>query len=171
MNALTWCEAVTCSPQTRRNIGVVDFTVTSSGQGSYVINGQPNPELKLTRGTTYTFDVVVGGHPFWIKTAPETGTSSLYDTGVTNNGASPGVVTFKVPSNAPSPLYYQCQFHEPMNGVLTLVDAVPASPVPAAPTPWGMALGAVLLLVGFAVISRARGRFGRSVAKAARLSA
>jgi hypothetical protein len=56
-----------------KNAVAADFTVGSSGQGAYVINGQNNPTLTLTRGKTYTFDVAVSNHPFWIKTAPEIG--------------------------------------------------------------------------------------------------
>jgi hypothetical protein len=82
-----------------------DFVVASSGQGAYVINGQPNPTLSLTRGRTYTFDVTASasGHPFWIKTVPETGTDDSFDSGVTNNGVSPGLLTFAVPNSAPPP--------------------------------------------------------------------
>ncbi len=125
-----------------------DFTVDSAGQGAYVINGQSNPTLQLTRGKTYTFNVVVTGHPFWIKTFPEIGTSSSYDTGVTNNGTSPGLVTFTVPANAPTQLYYQCQYHEPMNGTLSIV----AAPVVATATPASTAVSRSLLVLGLAVL-------------------
>ena len=40
--------------------------------------------------------------------------------GVTNNGAQVGIVTFKVPFNAPNTLYYQCQNHAPMVGVMII---------------------------------------------------
>jgi hypothetical protein len=132
-----------------------DFNVDSSGQGAYLINGQPNPSLTLTRGKTYTFNVVVSGHPFWIKTSPETGTSSTFDTGVTNNGISPGLLTFTVPASAPPELYYQCQYHEPMNGTLTIVNA----PAPAAATVPAMTnltrglLGGGLALLGVVPLS------------------
>jgi hypothetical protein len=144
-----------------RNLAAaVDFTVSSSGQGAYVINGQNNPTLTLTRGKTYTFDVVVSNHPFWIKTAPEIGFVDIWSGGVTNNGSSPGLVTFAVPDNAPAQLYYQCQFHEPMNGVLTIISA-PAATVPATTKSPALtfALTALLLLAGLLVIgSRSRAR-------------
>jgi hypothetical protein len=132
-----------------------DFTVGSSGQGAYLINGQPNPTLTLTRGKTYTFDIVTSDHPFWIKTVPEIGNGSIFSAGVTNNGASPGVVTFTVPASAPPELYYQCQYHEPMNGTLTIVNA----PAPAAATVPAMTnltrglLGGGLALLGLAPLS------------------
>ena len=134
-----------------------DFDVQSSGQGAYLINGQPNPTLTLTRGKAYTFNVAVAGHPFWIKTFPETGTSSTFDTGVTNNGASPGLVTFTVPASAPTTLYYQCQFHDPMNGMLQIVaGAPPASAVPATTRGWLGLLVAGLALTGVGLLASAR---------------
>lgn len=131
-----------------------DFTVSSSGQGAYVINGQSNPTLTLTRGRTYTFNVVATGHPFWIKTVQETGTGSSFDAGVTNNGASPGTITFSVPANAPTPLYYQCQFHDPMTGTLNLVAAAPSTSVAALTPATSAALGSLLALVGALALLR-----------------
>ena len=140
-----------------------DFSVGSSGQGAYVINGQNNPTLTLTRGRSYTFEVVALGHPFWIKTVQETGTASTFDSGVTNNGISPGLLTFAVPPSAPARLYYQCQFHEPMTGIIDIVAAPPAASAVAALTPatrgalW-IALG---LLGGLFALSRLRQRAER----------
>ena len=39
-----------------------------------------------------------------------------------NNGASNGILTFTVPSDAPSKLYYICQIHNGMTGVINIVD-------------------------------------------------
>lgn len=144
------------------NAAAADFVVTSAGQGAYVINGQPNPTLNLTRGRTYTFDVTASasGHPFWIKTVRETGTADTFDTGVTNNGISPGLLTFAVPSNAPAELFYQCQYHEPMAGRLVIASA-PATAVPAAGSVIVLTLAIGLLLLGAAAAS---GRVRRRVA-------
>jgi cytoskeletal protein CcmA (bactofilin family) len=68
-----------------------------------------NPPLVLVKGVTYTFNVNTPGHPFWIKTSPVTGTTGVYSNGVTNNGASSGIITFVVPQNAPNILYYISQ--------------------------------------------------------------
>jgi hypothetical protein len=137
-----------------------DFNVDSSGQGAYLINGQPNPALSLTRGKTYTFNVVALGHPFWIKTFPETGTSSTFDTGVTNNGISPGLLTFTVPASAPAELYYQCQYHEPMNGSLNIISAPPpaAAVAPALTNVTRALLGGGLALLGLLAVSLSRRR-------------
>lgn len=147
-----------------RPASAADFTVSSAGQGAYVISGlngpdgQNNPTLTLTRGRTYTFDVKGSFHPMWIKTAPTLGSDDdVYGNGVTNNGAGPGIVSFTVPLNAPSPLYYQCQFHEPMNGELRLVAA--ATPAPALPPSGFVLLGSCLSLLGaLALFSRWRRR-------------
>ena len=91
-----------------------------------------NPILKLYRGNTYKFNVKAQGHPFWIMTEPykdqlsaDGSTSTLYSTGVTNNGADEGTVTFTVPTGAPDTLYYQCGNHDAMYGILQIrtVDA------------------------------------------------
>lgn len=146
-----------------KNAAAADFTVGSSGQGAYVINGQNNPALTLTRGKTYVFDVVVSNHPFWIKTAPEVGFVDIWSAGVTNNGASPGIVTFTVPANAPAQLYYQCQFHEPMNGVLTVISAPTATAtVPALTTITSILLGIGLALLGVVLLPLRARRHGLS---------
>lgn len=97
------------------------FNVTNNGSGNYVINGASNPTLTLAGGITYTFNISAPGHPFWIKTTQTTGTANIYNTGVTNNGTDDGVITFVVLSTGvPSPLYYNCQYHASMAGVLNM---------------------------------------------------
>jgi hypothetical protein len=75
-----------------------------------------NPTLYLTRGKNYHFSVNASGHPFYIKTVNSTGTGNAYDDGVTNNGAAVGIITFKVPYNAPDILHYNCSIHSGMHG-------------------------------------------------------
>jgi hypothetical protein len=86
-----------------------------------------NPVLILYRGNTYKFNVNAKGHPFWIMTEPykdkvsaDGSTSTLYTTGVTNNGVDESTVTFTVPTGAPDTLYYQCSNHDTMYGVLQI---------------------------------------------------
>jgi len=106
------------------------FDVVNSGSGAYQFNSTgigftqntTNPTLYLNRGQHYQFNVDASGHPFLIKTAAGTGTGNQYLDGVVNNGAAVGVVTFKVPFNAPNTLYYQCQNHAAMLGVI-IVDS------------------------------------------------
>ncbi len=98
------------------------FTVTNTGAGAYVINSESNPALYLIRGQKYNFSLNAAGHPFWIKTAPSTGTGNQYNTGVENNGAAVGLITFDVPLTAPDILYYNCQIHSVMAGELHIVN-------------------------------------------------
>lgn len=102
----------------------VSFSVSNSGASSYIIDGNSNPTLNLERGSTYTFTVNAGGHPFWIKTAQNTGTGDAYNSGVTNNGTDSGTITFEVQENAPSTLYYICQFHGSMTGTISVTDSL-----------------------------------------------
>jgi hypothetical protein len=104
------------------------FDVVNSGSGAYQFNATGigftqntnNPPLYLSRGQNYRFNVNASGHPFLIKTSPGTGTGNQYPNGVENNGAAVGIVTFKVPFDAPNTLYYQCQNHAPMVGVMII---------------------------------------------------
>lgn len=105
----------------------INYNVTNAGSSSYIFNGGGftnvnNPTLTLQRGRTYTFSLNVPGHPFYIKTTQTTGTGNPFNTGVTNNGASSGTVTFVVPASAPNTLYYICEFHTPMTGVINVTN-------------------------------------------------
>jgi len=99
------------------------FNVTASSIVNYTINGQPDPALTLVRGFTYTFSINVSSiHPFYIKTTSGTGTGNQYNEGVSGQGVTSGIITFAVPTNAPSTLYYQCSNHGGMTGPLNIVD-------------------------------------------------
>ena len=99
-----------------QNVGASDYNFTVKGVQAN------DPTLTLERGMTYEFDVSAQGHPFWIKTDQVTGSSSQYNEGITNNGLSSGKLTFAVPSDAPSTLYYICQIHGNMTGIIKIVD-------------------------------------------------
>ena len=104
-------------------------TTEVNRKGFYKINENPNPNPTLTvvEGETYTFNVKALGHPFWIKTVKSTGTENAYSSGVTNNGIADGTITFTVPYDAPSILYYNCQLHSSMAGEIIVID-VPVPP-------------------------------------------
>jgi hypothetical protein len=135
-----------------------DFTVTVTTTPSlaYSINGASNPTLNLIRGHTYTFDVQVTGHPFYIKTMQVTGTGSQWTEGVTNPGAptaSGTIETFAVPADAPATLFYQCSIHSVMTGTLSITDP------PVVPASGGVTRTLViglLGLMGIVAVSRAR---------------
>jgi len=105
----------------------INYDVTNTGTTAYVLNGgdlsnASNPDLTLERGKTYTFTINASGHPFYIKTVQGNTTANAYNTGVTNNGTQDGTITFTVPMDAPDTLFYNCQFHSVMTGVLTIID-------------------------------------------------
>ena len=106
-----------------------DITNNSSGAYEFAATGigftqaTDNPTLYLTKGKNYRFSVNASGHPFYIKTVNSTGTGNAYEDGVTNNGAAVGIITFKVPYNAPDILYYNCSNHSAMNGEIRVGGA------------------------------------------------
>lgn len=107
--------------------GPTSYAVTFEMATAFIFNGNglvngANPDLTLKRGNTYEFMVNAPGHPFWIKTDQSTGTGNAYSNGVTDNGTSEGTLVFTVPMDAPDLLYYICEFHSPMTGVLTITD-------------------------------------------------
>jgi hypothetical protein len=131
-----------------------NFDVTNSGMSAWVINGTNNPALTLTRGQTYTFNVTVSGHPFWITTARGAGNAEANAfPGVMGNGASPGIVIFTVPTSAPDQLFYQCGFHDPMGGTLTI-----SGPTVPSVGPGALAVLAGLLVLAAVAILRERAR-------------
>ena len=110
----------------QNNKETVNYRVTRTNVTSFNIDNEPNASITLLRGNTYTFNLFVqGDFPFWIKTAPTTGTGDQYNSGVTRNGSITGTVTFTVPQDAPDTLYYSCQTQSLMNGTISIVDAQP----------------------------------------------
>jgi len=107
------------------------FDITNNGSGYYEFattgigftQATSNPTLYLQKGKNYRFSVNASGHPFWIKTTRSTGVGNSYNDGVVNNGAEVGIVTFKVPYDAPDILYYNCQYHSSMNGEIRIGGA------------------------------------------------
>lgn len=99
-----------------------NYFVTNNGNLSYQFSGisDANPTFTFQRGDTVVFNVVAEGHPLLIKTIAATGTDDTYDDGVTNNGADNGTITFVIPDDAPTVLYYQCQNHTLMNGIINI---------------------------------------------------
>lgn len=98
------------------------LTVLNNGISDFIISNKNDPIITLERGKTYEFDVNSPSNPFWIKTSQMTGTGDAYSNGVTNNGITSGKLTFTVPSDAPSVLYYNCQIHTEMTGKINIVD-------------------------------------------------
>ena len=104
------------------------WTVTNSGVDHYVLtgygglSGDNDPTIYLARGQTYEFIINSGAsHPFQIRVSNG---GSAYSTGVTNNGASSGVIRFEVPFSAPNSLVYQCTSHSDMMGIIAIYPAL-----------------------------------------------
>jgi hypothetical protein len=105
-----------------------NFRVSSTGVSAYVIDYSPNPALTLVRGNTYVFNLNLSvASPFWIKTSPTQGVGDAYTDGVSRNGSQDGNITFTVPQDAPSTLYYASETQFNMQGQLAIIDGTPGT--------------------------------------------
>ena len=99
-----------------------NFRVTNNST-SWAIDYQANPTLTLVRGNTYVFNLIqTVPWAFFIKTEISLGTTNLWSSGVTNNGASSGLLTFTVPQDAPDTLYYCNDTEFNFSGQFNIVD-------------------------------------------------
>lgn len=106
------------------SFGQDTLTVTNDGFTAYLIDGESNPDLTVIRGHTYMYIINASGHPFWINSQEGIGTGNAYNNGVTGNGTSTGTLTFTVPEDAPDTLFYNCQFHSAMTGMIKVTSTV-----------------------------------------------
>jgi hypothetical protein len=123
---------VTAAPAVIAPTGANLFTVGNNGFNHWTLDGQDDPAITLTRGQTYTFDLVAvpSFHPFFIKTINSTGSANQFNDGVTGNGATEdGDVVFAVPVSAPAQLFYNCGNHAAMAGVINIIDAPSETPI------------------------------------------
>ena len=99
------------------------FKVTASG-GKYYLDGTESKSLNLKKGYTYYFDSSdssTNSHPFYIGTTSGGGNyTGEYTSGVTNSRTTTGTLTFIVPSDAPTTLYYNCGNHSGMGGTIII---------------------------------------------------
>ena len=94
---------------------VMEMTVTVSSF-KYFIDGLQQGTITLYKGFTYNFDLssVPSSHPFKIGTSAN---GNQYTSGVSTSG---NIMSFTVPLDAPSTLYYYCQYHSNMGGTITI---------------------------------------------------
>jgi plastocyanin len=103
------------------------FTLIESA-GSYVIDGDPAPELVLSQGQTYVFDTSSGSlatHTLAFSTGADGG-GSAYTNGITTTGTqgnSGAKTTFAVPIDATGVIYYYCTAHSGMGGLIRFTSA------------------------------------------------
>ena len=100
------------------------FTVTVSSL-KYYINGILTKSLTLKKGYTYFFDSTdstTNSHPLFIGTISTGGSYTYeYTSGVIKSRTTTETLTFIVPSDSPSTLYYNCGNHVAMGGTLTIM--------------------------------------------------
>jgi len=102
----------------------VDYYITNSGSGAYLVNGVLNGLINFEKGKRYRIYVNATGHPFWIQTVSGGYSSgNIYNTGITGNGTQLGSIVVELPQAAPAGLYYACQFHSSMAGAISVKDA------------------------------------------------
>ena len=99
------------------------FTVTVSN-GKYYLDGISTKSINLKKGNTYYFDLShssTNSHPFFISTTSSGGNyNDEYTSGITNSRETTGTLTFVIPSNLSSNLYYNCGAHSGMGGLITI---------------------------------------------------
>ena len=101
------------------------FTVSVSSSKYYIDSAQTK-SLTLKKGYIYFFnatDITTNSHPLFIGTTSTGGSySNEYTSGVTNSRTTTETLTFVVPSDSPSTLYYNCGNHSSMGGTITILD-------------------------------------------------
>ncbi len=106
------------------------YTITNNGFSAYIINNTitsvSNGPITVFRNRRYTLNINASGHPFQIQTVlgdpPGYSPGNVYSTGITGLGTASGTITWTVASNTPSTLYYICQYHGGMNGIIYVID-------------------------------------------------
>lgn len=100
----------------------------STNSGAYDIDIVHGTDIEAVyRGGTYTFNLNVTGHPFYLTTDDGTnwtqgGYVGEYTNGVSGSRTEVGTLTFTVPNDAPDTLYYQCANHSGMKGTIHVKD-------------------------------------------------
>jgi len=87
-----------------------------------------NPTLKLYKGHTYTFVINSPGNPFSFKTTRSPGSANRYSiSGIDNQGIEQGSITFTVPNDAPSVLFYQSETDINVSGTIEVYEITDAT--------------------------------------------
>ena len=96
---------------------------SSSG---FVVDGDQGMELFLVRGTTYSFSISSGGHPFAFNPGPigagVAPASYPASNGITGTPTGNGTVTFTPNASYPDLIYYVCNAHQNMGWKINISD-------------------------------------------------
>jgi len=106
----------------------VNFRVTNRERNAFLIDGIANPTLTLVRGNTYVFNLLLtGDYRFTIQSTPAFNVNNDFNSGVSRNGASAGLLTFTVPQDAPDTLYYSSKNEFLMAGTFNIINGQPGT--------------------------------------------
>ena len=106
-----------------------NITVTAQSSSNYALSGTDqngsvsgnDPSVSIKVGDTFNFNLNVPGHPFFIIINSNGGfESNNLPSGITNNGASTGTVSW-TPTEAGT-YYYICEYHPSMIGTITVTQ-------------------------------------------------
>ena len=89
----------------------VRIAPNSHGKPVFWLNGYRQPNLKLTRGKKYQFNVITAGHPFVLRTnegADLSRATDYFTTTITADGL-------------PNQFVYECSLHPGMGGKVQIV--------------------------------------------------
>jgi hypothetical protein len=106
------------------------FTVTNNGSASWLFTGSDaqntysnnsNVTIYCSVGDILEFNVNASGHPFWIKTQPQTGTGFGVTTGtITGQATQVGTVTWDTTGVTATSYHIMCQFHSTMRATIII---------------------------------------------------
>ena len=114
---------------TETSSSTYNITVTAQSSSNYALSGADqngsvsgnDPSVSIKVGDTFNFNLNVPGHPFFIITNSNGGfESNNLPSGITNNGASTGTVSW-TPTEAGT-YYYICEYHPSMIGTITVTQ-------------------------------------------------
>ena len=114
---------------TETSSSTYNITVTAQSSSNYALSGADqngsvsgnDPSVSIKVGDTFNFNLNVPGHPFFIIINSNGGfESNNLPSGITNNGASTGTVSW-TPTEAGT-YYYICEYHPSMIGTITVTQ-------------------------------------------------
>ena len=98
--------------------------VVKANSSKFFIDGIQTKSFFMKKGYTYFFDssdASTDSHPLCIGKSSSGGIYTFeYTSGITNSRTTNGTLTFVVPSDSPSTLYYNCGNHSAMGGLITI---------------------------------------------------